>query len=156
MPATLPKLQPFDNKATFASLGVGDVLINSIIGSILANAIDKPSSKCARSRALRNSNTVRRVTTSRRCNIKASSISRRLNNLGWPFVNATIFKPKDTCICVNLNKLFKTTSPTSPRLISITIRMPSLSDSSRKAEIPSRRLSLTSSAIFSIKRALFT
>ena len=45
MSATLPKSQPREIKPSFASLGVVDVLINSMIGSILANAIDKPSSK---------------------------------------------------------------------------------------------------------------
>ncbi len=39
------------------------------------------------------------------------------------------------------------------RLTSITMRMPSLSDSSRSALMPSTRFSFTSSAIFSIRRA---
>ena len=82
MSDTRPKSQPCANNCSFASLGVGEFLIKAMIGSIFESAIDKPSSKCARSRALRNSNIVLRVTTSRRCKIKASSISRRLNNLG--------------------------------------------------------------------------
>jgi hypothetical protein len=40
--------------------------------------------------------------------------------------------------------------------ISITTRMPCRSDSSRMSEMPSMRLSRTSSAIFSIIEALFT
>ena len=40
--------------------------------------------------------------------------------------------------------------------VSITIRIPSLSDSSRRSEIPSTFLSRTRSAIFSIRFALFT
>ncbi|CSB63149.1 Uncharacterised protein [Vibrio cholerae] len=52
--------------------------------------------------------------------------------------------------------MFKTTSPTASRLHSITMRIPSLSDSSRSALIPSTFFSFTNSAIFSIKRALFT
>ena len=38
----------------------------------------------------------------------------------------------------------------------MTMRMPSLSDSSRSSLMPSSFFSLTSSAIFSISRALFT
>ena len=82
MSATLPKSQPRETISTFASLGEEEVLIKAIIGSMLANAIDKPSSVCALSRALRNSKIVRRVTTSRRCKTKASSISLILNNFG--------------------------------------------------------------------------
>ena len=82
MSETRPKSQPRANNCSFASLGVGEFLIRAIIGSIFDSAIDKPSSKCARSRALRNSKMVLRVTTSRRCKIKASIISRKLNSLG--------------------------------------------------------------------------
>ena len=42
------------------------------------------------------------------------------------------------------------------RLHSITILIPSLSDSSRKSDIPSTFLSLTRKAIFSTNLALFT
>jgi len=66
MALTLPNSHGRAVNATFASAGVGDLRISSIIGSMLASAIAKPSSVCARSRALRKSNTVRRVTTSRR------------------------------------------------------------------------------------------
>ncbi|MNT34050.1 hypothetical protein D3C72_1700070 [compost metagenome] len=48
------------------------------------------------------------------------------------------------------------TSGTSPRRSSMTTRMPSLSDSSRSSVMPSSFFSLTSSAIFSIRRALFS
>ena len=51
---------------SLAMAGVSEALINAIISSTLDNATAKPSNMCPRSRALRNSNTVRRVTTSRR------------------------------------------------------------------------------------------
>ena len=64
--------------------------------------------------------------------------------------------PKTVSIEVSRYRLFSITSAFSPRRSSMTRRMPSLSDSSRSAEIPSIRFSLTSSAIFSISRALLT
>ena len=131
-------------------------MINSITSSIFAKAVAKPSKIWARSRALRNSNNERRVTTSRRWRMKAPKISFNPNNLGWPSTIATILMPNTVCICVCLYRLFKTTSGTSPRFKTTTIRIPSLSDSSRKAEIPSIFLSLTSSAIFSNNLALLT
>ncbi len=48
------------------------------------------------------------------------------------------------------------TSGTSPRFSSITIRMPSRSDSSRRSEMPSIVFSRTSSAMFSSSRFLLT
>ena len=63
--------------------------------------------------------------------------------------------PNVVCICVLRYRLFRTTSAISSRFNSMTMRMPSRSDSSRRSEMPSIRLSLTSSAIFSIRRALF-
>ena len=55
--------------------GFPSVLISSTISSTLASATARPSRIWPRSRALRSSNTVRRVTTSRRWRRKASSIS---------------------------------------------------------------------------------
>ena len=81
---TSPNCHPRSTKRSFASAGLGEVLINSIISSILASAIAKPSRIWARSRALRKSYTVRRVTTSRRCSTKHFSISIKLSSLGWP------------------------------------------------------------------------
>ena len=143
---------------SFASTGVGEVLISSIISSILANATVKPSKICARDRALRISNTVRRVTTSRRCAIKHSKICLRFKTFGWPPTSATMLIPNTVCNWVWRYKLFSSTSAFSPRRTSITTRMPSLSDSSRKPSpaMPSISFSLCSSAIFSISRALLT
>ncbi|CFO10530.1 Uncharacterised protein [Bordetella pertussis] len=64
--------------------------------------------------------------------------------------------PKVSCSCVFLYRLFSTTSGTSPRLSSMTRRMPSLSDSSRMSEMPSIFLSLTSSAMRSCRVFLLT
>ncbi len=54
--------------------GVGAALIRAMISSTLDSATARPSRMWPRSRALRSSNTVRRVTTSRRCDRKHSSI----------------------------------------------------------------------------------
>ena len=143
-------------KSFFASGGVGAALIMAIISSTLASATAKPSNTWPRSRALRSSNTVRRVITSRRWRKNASSICFKFSKRGWPSSKATMFMPNVSCNCVCLYKLFKMTSGISPRLSSITTRMPDLSDSSRKSEIPSIFFSFTSSAIFSTKVFLFT
>ncbi len=139
-----------------ASAAFAEVLISSITGSMLAKATINPSSTCPRSRAFRNSNKVRRVTTSRRWRTKASSICLRFKVRGWPSTKATTLMPNTFSICVCVYRLLIRTSGTSPRRSSITIRIPSLSDSSRSSVMPSIFLSLTSSAIFSIKRALLT
>ena len=65
------------------------------------------------------------------------------------FINANIFPEKVVCSAVFLYKLFCTTAGMASFFSSITIRMPSRSVSSRRSEIPSSFLSLTSSAIFS-------
>ena len=64
--------------------------------------------------------------------------------------------PNEDCIAVCRYRLFRTIWGSSPRFSSMTTRMPRRSDSSRRSEIPVRRLSLTSSAIFSMRRALLT
>ena len=67
--------------AAFATGGVGEALMVSMNSSMLASATARPSSTWPRSRALRSSNTVRRVTTSRRCSRKTSIRSFRLHSL---------------------------------------------------------------------------
>ena len=59
--------------------------------------------------------------------MKTSTKSFRLHSLGWPSTSATMFMPKVSCSCVCLYRLLSTTSGTSPRLSSITRRMPDLS-----------------------------
>ena len=129
-----------------------------MISSMFASAMANPSRMCPRSRALRNSNTVRRVTTSRRCRRNASSISFRLSSRGWPSTSATMLMPNTCSIGVCAYRLLSRISGTSPRFSSITTRMPSLSDSSRRPSeaMPSMSLSRTRSAMRSISRALFT
>ncbi len=69
---------------------------------------------------------------------------------------ANMLKPKDVCKAVILYKLFNTTEALTSRRTSMTIRMPSREDSSRKSVIPSIRLSLCNSEIRSINLALYT
>ena len=66
--------------------------------------------------------------------------------------------PNTCSMVVCAYRLLSRISGTSPRFSSITTRMPSLSDSSRKPSeaMPSMSLSRTRSAMRSIKRALFT
>ncbi len=64
--------------------------------------------------------------------------------------------PKVSCSCVCLYRLFSTTSGTSPRLSSITTRMPDLSLSSWMWLMPSIFFSCTSSAMRSSSVFLFT
>ena len=156
MSETKPGAHGLAKRPALASAGVSACLISSMIGSIFSSATARPSKIWARSLALRSSNIVRLVTTSRRWRTKASKISCKFINLGWPSVRATILMPKELCNWVCWKRLLSTTSGTSPRRISIYMRIPSLSDSSRSVEIPSIFLSLTSSEIFSINRALLT
>ena len=80
--------------AALATGGVGDALMSAMNSSTLASATARPSSTWPRSRALRSSNTVRRVTTSRRCARKLSSICFRFSSRGWPSTSATMLMPK--------------------------------------------------------------
>ena len=64
--------------------------------------------------------------------------------------------PNVSCIFVCLNNKFNTTLGFASFFSSITILIPSLSDSSLKSDIPTIFLSLTKSAIFSISLALLT
>ena len=64
--------------------------------------------------------------------------------------------PNVSCIFVCLNNKFKITLGLASLLSSITILIPSLSDSSLKSDIPVIFLSFTKSAIFSISLALLT
>ena len=139
-----------------ATGGVGAALISAMNSSMLASATARPSSTWPRLRASRRSNTVRRVTTSRRCARKASMICLRLSSRGWPSTSATRFMPKVSCSCVSLYRLLSTTSGSSPRLSSNTARMPDLSDSSRISEMPSIFFSLTISAMRSSSARLLT
>ena len=63
---------------------------------------------------------------------------------------------KEVCSWVWAKRRFKTTWVLASRLISMTMRMPLRSDSSRRPEMPSRRLSRTWSAMFSMSWRLLT
>ena len=75
---------------------------------------------------------------------------------GWPPSIARSVTPKPVCICVCAYRLFSTTWAIASRFSSMTIRMPSRLDSSRRSLIPSSRFSRTRSAICSTSFALFT
>ncbi len=64
--------------------------------------------------------------------------------------------PNVVCIWVCLNRLFSTTRGTASRFSSITTRIPSRSDSSRRSLMPSSFLSRARWAISSTSRALLT
>ncbi|MNE09532.1 hypothetical protein D3C80_1022110 [compost metagenome] len=66
MTCTALDSQAVEIRASLASDGVGEALIRAMTGSMLDSATAWPSRIWPRSRALRSSNTVRRVTTSRR------------------------------------------------------------------------------------------
>ncbi len=127
-----------------------------ITASMLSTAICSPSRMCIRSFAWRRSNIVRRPTTSRRWAMKCCSSFFSDSVCGRPSTIASMLMPNESCICVIFQRLLSTTSGTASFLRSITIRMPSRSDSSRMSAMPSMRLSRTSSAIFSISLALLT
>ena len=139
-----------------ASAGVEEARISAITASRLSSAMRRPSRMWSRSSALRRSKIVRRVTTSRRWSRNTASASRRFRSLGRPSTIASRFTPKDSCIGVSLNSWFRITWAEASFFSSTTIRMPDRSDSSRKSEMPSIFFSLTSSAIRSMSRALFT
>ena len=143
-------------KPVLASSVVFDFLISSITSSIEPKAIIKPAKICALIFAFLRKKIVRLVTISTLCSTNSERTSNKFINLGCLPQRASIFTPKVVANWVNLNKLFLTTSGFASRLSSITIRIPSLSDSSRMSEIPVTLWSLTSSAIFSIKAALLT
>src|SRR5207302_413424 len=79
-------------------------------------------------------------------------------HFGWPSCGAPMLMPNTVSIGVCAYRLLSTISVTSPRLSSMTTRMPSLSDSSRRpsAAIPSISFSRTSCAMRSMSRALLT
>ena len=83
-----------------ASAGLRLALISTITSSMFPSATASPSSSWARARALRSSNSVRRVTTSRRCRMNSPSISLRPKSRGCLSVSATILMPNTVCSCV--------------------------------------------------------
>ena len=110
----------------------------------------------ARSSAFLRSNCVRRTTTSRRKSMKCRRRSLSGSTCGRPWTIARLITPNVDWSFVNLYRLFRMTPGFSSRFSSITMRIPSRSDSSRMSEIPSIRLSRTSAAISSMSCVLFT
>ena len=123
---------------------------------MLSEAIIRPSKICALSSAFRSSYCVLLTTTSCLNSTKLEIMLFRFRSSGLPFTRHMLFTENEVCSDVYLNNLFNTTLAIASLLISKTIRIPFLSDSSRKSDIPSILLSLTRSAVFRIKSALFT
>ena len=151
-----PAFQDFLHNSTAAILVSLDFLMMVIIASMFAIATINPSTICPLSLALRKSNLVRLVTTSRRCLINSSKISLIFKTRGWPSTKTVILIPNEDSNCDCAKRLFSNTSTDSPRFTSITTLSPSLSDSSLISLIPSIFFSLTISAILSSILALFT
>lgn len=86
--------------------------------------------------ALFNSNLVRLVTTSNLCFKYSFKTSRIFKTFGTLFTRANIITPNVDCSSVYLYNEFNISSGSSPFFNSITTRIPFLSDSSRKSEIP--------------------
>ncbi len=76
--------------------------------------------------------------------------------MGSPSTRASMMTPKVSCSCECLYSWLRTTLGLTSRRSSMTMRMPSRSDSSRSAVMPSTCFSRCSSAIFSISGALLT
>ena len=143
-------------KPFLASSVVLELLINSITSSIEPKAMSKPAKICARTLAFLRKKIVLLVTISTLCSTNSSRTCFKFRSRGCLPHRTTVLTPKVVESCVNLNKLFLTTSGLASRLSSITIRIPSRSDSSRMSEMPLILCSLTRSAIFSINIALLT
>ncbi len=139
-----------------ASSGEPEARIRVMISSIRSMARRRPSRMWKRSRALRRRKRVRRVTTSWRKwrKTRRDSASDRVS--GRPLTIETALYPKELWSGVRRKSWFMMMRGMASRLRSITMRIPSRSDSSRMSEMCSSFFSRTSSATFSISRALFT
>ena len=141
---------------SLASSGLFEPLIKAITSSILSEAIIKPSNICALSSAFLSSNLDLLITTSCRWSTKWTIKSFKFKTTGLPFTKAMLLTENEVCKDVYLNNLFKTTLGIASLLISYTILIPFLSDSSLISEIPTNLPSFTKAAVFCIISALFT
>ena len=141
---------------SLASSGLFELLIKAITSSMLSEAMIKPSRICARSSAFLSSYFVLLTTTSCLKSTKYPIICLRFNSCGLPLTKLILFTENELCRAEYLYSLFKTTFGIASRFNSTTMRIPFLSDSSLRSDIPSIFLSLTSSAIFLIISALLT
>ena len=124
--------------------------------SMLSQAMINPSRMCALSCAFLRSNWVRRIVTSRLWSTKCPMHSRKLSSCGLPFTSAIQFTENELCRAVILKSLLRITLALASRFTSTTIRIPCRPVSSFTFDIPSRRPSFTSSAIYSMSCCLFT
>ena len=121
-------------------------------------ATSRPSSRWARSPARRRSYRVRRTIRSS-WKARYSSMMRRRDRIFgcfWLSTRASIFTAKLVCSAVWAKRRFNTTWGFASFFSSMTTRIPLRSVSSRRSEMPSRRLSFTCSAMFLMSWRLFT
>ena len=117
---------------------------------------ESPINMCALSSAFCNSNFVFFITTSSLNFKKFSKKSFKLQVFGLLSTIAKVLKPNELSMDVYLYNCLLIVSGSTLDLKSIATLIPSLLDSSLKSLIPSIFLSLTSWAIFSISKDLFT
>ena len=113
-----------------AVAGSGLARMVATTSSTFSTATARPHNTCARSRALRSSNAVRRATTSSRKSRNADRMVRNSICSGRPPFSASMLQPKWVCIAVKRNSWFSTTSGVESRFSSITTRTPKRSLSS--------------------------
>ena len=147
----------FFDKRFFLAVSVSlEFFIILIISSIFSTAVAKPIKICALCSAFFKSNlTLLRTVSS--LNFKNSEInSFKLRIFGLLLTIASVLKPKELSIFVNLYNCRLIVSGSIAFLSSITTLIPSLFDSSLISLMPSIFLSLTNCAILSIKTDLLT
>ena len=124
-------------RAALAACGSAAARMRAMTSSMLATATTRPTTMCARSRALARSNAVRRrITSSRKVEERLEHVPRPSCS-GRPPRSETMLMPKLVCSEVNLNSWLRTMSGSASRLTSITTRTPCRSLSSRRSAIPS-------------------
>ncbi len=128
--------------------------IRRMTASMFLRATSRPSSTCASARARSSSQRERATITSMRWSRKRSSICLSEKVRGTPPSSAREITPKVLCSAVHLKSAFATFRASAPRFSSITIRMPSRSDSSRRSEMSTILPRFARSAICSRIRAL--
>ena len=128
----------------------------AISSSTMSVAFFRPSRMWARSLAFFRSNWVRRRTTSSWNSTYFCSICFRVSTLGTLWSMASMMTPTVSCSWVYWYSWFRMTWALASLRTSTTMRMPLRLVSSFRPVMPSMRLSLTRSAMFSIRRALLT
>ena len=137
-----------------ASSVSADFRMMAMTSSRFCSAILNPSRICSLSCAFFRSYSLRRLITSIRCSMNTRMACLSVNTLGSLLTKASTLILNVVCRGVRLYNSRRTDSASAALFSSMTMRIPCLSDSSRKSEIPSRRPSRVNSAIRSIKADL--